>query len=487
LEAIVRAKLAERALLALVAGLLAGLAGLLAGPAAALQTSQIDRELARARETESEAVSAVARAESQLAAVSARFDQLMVSAARAAEDHNGAQYALEEARATESEAAAEAARDEAAAEHSRAELGRVAASAYRTGGQLELVAAVLDADRADQFVGGAVVLQTVIRSHNTIADRAMEASAQAEDAAERARQARLDREEAARTAELAAGQAAAAVAEFETQVAALERERERALAELAAARGTTIALEEERQASLALAAAADEERAATASGSGQDGDPTEAPGAPADRGGETPGDPATAPEPPPAGTPAEPPAASPAPAVTREPSPAATRDPSPAASSPRATASPTASNSQTSPPATSSPTKPPAKSPPPPPSGAQLAIDYARAQLGKPYEWGAAGPDSFDCSGLTMRAWQRAGVSLPHWSVAQARMVTRVSYGQLRPGDLIFWSDNGQASGTYHVGLYVGAGKMIHAPRPGKVVEIQNVFYWRTPSFYGRV
>jgi cell wall-associated NlpC family hydrolase len=136
---------------------------------------------------------------------------------------------------------------------------------------------------------------------------------------------------------------------------------------------------------------------------------------------------------------------------------------------------------------TSSPTNPPAKSPPPPPSDAQLAIDYARAQLGKPYEWGAAGPDSFDCSGLTMRAWQRAGVSLPHWSVAQARMVTRVSYAQLRPGDLIFWSDNGQASGTYHVGMYIGAGKMIHAPRPGKVVEIQNVFYWRPPSFYGRV
>ena len=474
-----RARLAERALLGLVAGLLAGLAGSLAGPAAALQTSQLDRELARAREAETAAGTAVASAEARLAAVSARFDQLMVSAARAAEAHNGAQYALGEALAAESEAAAEAARDEAASEHARAELGRVAASAYRTGGQLELVAAMLDADRADQFVGGASVLQTVIRSNDTIADRAMEAFARAEDAAERARQARLDREEAARAAELAAGQAAAAVAEFETQVAALEQERERALAELAAARGTTIALEEERQASLALATAADEERAAAASGSGPDRDPTEAPGAPADQGGETPGEPVTTPEPPPAGTPADPPAASPAPSPTREPSPAA--------SSPRPTASPRASIPQTSPPATSSPTKPPAKSPPPPPSGAQLAIDYARAQLGKPYEWGAAGPDSFDCSGLTMRAWQRAGVSLPHWSVAQARMVARVSYAQLRPGDLIFWSDNGQASGTYHVGLYIGAGKMIHAPRPGKVVEIQNVFYWRTPSFYGRV
>jgi cell wall-associated NlpC family hydrolase len=125
--------------------------------------------------------------------------------------------------------------------------------------------------------------------------------------------------------------------------------------------------------------------------------------------------------------------------------------------------------------------------PPPKASAAQRAIDYARAQLGKPYQWGAAGPDAFDCSGLTMRAWQRGGTYLPHWSVAQARAVTRVSYPKLLPGDLIFWSDNGQASGTYHVGLYIGRGRMIHAPHPGKVVEIQLVFYWRTPSFYGRV
>ena len=477
-----RAKLAERALLALVAGLLAGLAGLLAGPAAALHASPIDRELARARQAESDAASAVSQAESRLAAVSARFDQLMISAARAAEAHNGAQYALEQAETAESEAVTEAARDAVAAEHARSELGLVAASAYRTGGQLELVAAVLDADRSDQFVGGVAVLQTVIRSHGTIADRAVEASARAEDAAEHARRARLDREEAARAAELAAGQAADAVAEFETQVAELEQERERALAELAAARGTTIALEEEHQATLALAVAADGEQASAVSGSGQDGDPPDARGAPDDLDGETPGEPATGPEPP-TGTPA---ASMPAPSAPS--APPMTREPSPAASSPPATASQTASSPpQANPPVNSSPTKPPAKTAPPPPSGAQLAIDYARAQLGKPYEWGAAGPGSFDCSGLTMRAWQQAGVSLPHWSVAQARMVTRVSYAQLRPGDLIFWSDNGQASGTYHVGLYIGAGKMIHAPRPGKVVEIQNVFYWRPPSFYGRV
>jgi cell wall-associated NlpC family hydrolase len=62
-----------------------------------------------------------------------------------------------------------------------------------------------------------------------------------------------------------------------------------------------------------------------------------------------------------------------------------------------------------------------------------------------------------------------------------------VSYADLQPGDLIFWSDNGKASGVYHVALYIGDGEMIHAPRPGKVVEVQDVFYWIPPAFYGRV
>ncbi|TDD94524.1 C40 family peptidase, partial [Jiangella asiatica] len=121
------------------------------------------------------------------------------------------------------------------------------------------------------------------------------------------------------------------------------------------------------------------------------------------------------------------------------------------------------------------------------PAGARAAIDFALAQVGKPYEWGADGPNSYDCSGLTMRAWEAGGVGLPHWSVAQAQRVDRVSYSDLRPGDLVFWSDNGEASGVYHVGLYIGGGQMVHAPRPGKDVEVQNVFYWVDPAFYGRV
>ncbi len=140
--------------------------------------------------------------------------------------------------------------------------------------------------------------------------------------------------------------------------------------------------------------------------------------------------------------------------------------------------------------ASAAPTSAPEPDSEPPPSdasGAEKAVAYARAQLGKPYQWGADGPGSFDCSGLTMRAWEAGGVSLTHHSVAQANETTRVSYNDLAPGDLIFWSNDGTASGVYHVALYIGDGKMIHAPSTGKNVEIQDVFYWRTPSFYGRV
>ncbi|HEX4865965.1 MAG TPA: NlpC/P60 family protein, partial [Acidimicrobiales bacterium] len=92
--------------------------------------------------------------------------------------------------------------------------------------------------------------------------------------------------------------------------------------------------------------------------------------------------------------------------------------------------------------------------------GANKALAYARAQLGKPYQWGGAGPDSFDCSGLTMMAWQQAGVYFPHLAQDQYDMTQRISVAQAIPGDLIFF---GTPSNVYHVGLYVGNGQMIDA------------------------
>ncbi|WP_052810205.1 C40 family peptidase [Streptomonospora alba] len=105
---------------------------------------------------------------------------------------------------------------------------------------------------------------------------------------------------------------------------------------------------------------------------------------------------------------------------------------------------------------------------------ARAALDFAYAQLGKPYVYGAAGPDSFDCSGLVMRAWGAAGVSLPRTTYGQAESGHRVTRDQLQPGDIVFFF-----GGLGHDGLYVGNGQMIHAPRTGKNVEVVSLSgYW---------
>jgi len=133
------------------------------------------------------------------------------------------------------------------------------------------------------------------------------------------------------------------------------------------------------------------------------------------------------------------------------------------------------------------PPPPPPVAPPPSPGGAQQAIRYAEAQLGEPYVWGASGPGAWDCSGLTMRAWQSAGRYLPHYSVAQYEAGVPISVTDLRPGDLVFWSTNGQPSGIHHVAMYIGGGQIIHAPRTGRPVEIDNMYYWIPPDFFVRV
>jgi cell wall-associated NlpC family hydrolase len=116
---------------------------------------------------------------------------------------------------------------------------------------------------------------------------------------------------------------------------------------------------------------------------------------------------------------------------------------------------------------------PPGTDAPPPSPGAAAAVAFARQQVGKPYEWGAAGPDSYDCSGLTMAAWQRGGVSLPHSSRAQWSATTRVAITDIQPGDLLFYGRP-----IHHVGIYVGGGQMIAAPQTGRNVQYQSI--WRS-------
>ncbi|MEU6950331.1 NlpC/P60 family protein [Streptomyces sp. NPDC046316] len=105
-----------------------------------------------------------------------------------------------------------------------------------------------------------------------------------------------------------------------------------------------------------------------------------------------------------------------------------------------------------------------------PSSRAAQAISFARAQIGKPYVWGATGPSAYDCSGLTQAAWRSAGVALPRTTYTQINAGQRVSRSELAPGDLVFFY-----SGISHVGLYIGGGQMIHAPRPGAPVRVAPI------------
>ncbi|WP_220793467.1 C40 family peptidase [Nocardioides stalactiti] len=113
-------------------------------------------------------------------------------------------------------------------------------------------------------------------------------------------------------------------------------------------------------------------------------------------------------------------------------------------------------------------------------SRGEQVLALAAREAGDPYVYGAAGPDAFDCSGLTQYVFAQLGISLPHSSSAQAGVATRVSDPQL--GDLVFFSDGG---GVYHVAIYAGDGMVWHAPRTGDVVKLEAI--WTSSVFYGRV
>ncbi|MET8292615.1 NlpC/P60 family protein [Streptomyces sp. NPDC005180] len=106
----------------------------------------------------------------------------------------------------------------------------------------------------------------------------------------------------------------------------------------------------------------------------------------------------------------------------------------------------------------------------PPTAAGDAALRYAAAQLGKPYVWGAEGPASFDCSGLTSQAWEHAGRSIPRTSQEQWARLPRVPLDRLRPGDLVVYFPK-----ATHVALYIGDGKVIQAPRPGARVKVSPI------------
>jgi cell wall-associated NlpC family hydrolase len=113
------------------------------------------------------------------------------------------------------------------------------------------------------------------------------------------------------------------------------------------------------------------------------------------------------------------------------------------------------------------------------------AVQVAEAQIGKPYVWGGAGPNSFDCSGLVMYAYGKVGVHLDHYTGDQWNEGVHLSRSQLRPGDLVFFAyDTSDPATIHHVGMYIGNGEMVQAPQTGENVQISP---YDRPDYIGAV
>ncbi|MEU6507525.1 MULTISPECIES: C40 family peptidase [unclassified Streptomyces] len=113
---------------------------------------------------------------------------------------------------------------------------------------------------------------------------------------------------------------------------------------------------------------------------------------------------------------------------------------------------------------------------------AAKALQIAASKKGAPYAWGATGPRRFDCSGLTLYSFKKAGKTLPRTAAGQYNKTHHISAGNRRVGDLVFFH---YGSNVYHVGIYAGQGKIWHAPKTGDVVRLQKI--WTKSVWYGRV
>lgn len=109
------------------------------------------------------------------------------------------------------------------------------------------------------------------------------------------------------------------------------------------------------------------------------------------------------------------------------------------------------------------------------------ALKVAASEKGSPYKWGAVGPSRFDCSGLTMYSFKKAGKSIPRTAQGQYNKSKHISAGSRKPGDLVFFGGTGS---VYHVGVYAGSGKIWHAPHTGAVVRLEKI--WTSKVHYGR-
>lgn len=392
----------------------------------------------------------VAAVRADLDAANAALERSSVAALQAAEAFNGARYAAQQARKAAKAARVADRTAQAEAERQRTDFGSMVVGLTGSRPGLEALRSMTESTGLADLLerGSAIGATTTALSGRRAA---------LDDAQEQADAARVTADAAAEDA--SAAQAAARAARDTAQAAEdAARERAQALAvrkgallgELARLQGVSLQLAERRQAGLEQraaerAAAQAEAEAAAQAAADQAAADAAAAAAAAEAEQEAAETPTEAPSETPTEIPSETPSETPPPTETTTPDPA-----------------------------------------PAPASGAAAAVAFARAQLGEPYVWAAAGPNSWDCSGLTMGAWAAGGKSLPHYSVAQYQQSTPISASDLQPGDLVFWGSSDSSSSIYHVAMYAGDGMIIHAPRTGRPVVEESIYYWITPNFYAR-
>ena len=398
------------------------------------QAAPSEEEIAAAQAAEEAAKMSVAQIEVKLAEVNASAATAMQNAQIAGEDLNEANIALQEATATANQASADADAAEAAFQEGKQQIASVAQAAYRGGGgTLDALAPDFDSDG----LRSVETKQAGISSFSSSAETKMQNVAALEQVAKVTRDAAntaLANQKAA-TDEVqrrtdAANQAATAAQNEAARVAA---QRGAYVQELATKQNTTVELINEREAALEAerqeaariaaeqaAAAAEAQRQADAAAAAERAAAADASSSYNDDGDDD--------------------YSYSAPSYSYE---------EPSYSAPSYSG-----------------------------GGADTAIATAKSYLGVPYVWGGESYGGVDCSGLTMLAWESAGVDLPHLSRAQYSYGTHVPIGSMEAGDLIFWSSNGTQSGIYHVAIYLGGGQMIEAPTFGVPVRITGVYSW---------
>ncbi len=397
-------------------------------------------------------------------------DQRLLAAAvraeSASEAYNGALWRLRQARAAHRAAKADAARARRSVTEQRDHIGALAARSYQEAGELGALSAVLGAD------GPQAVLDQYAAYAG--ASSAMEADYQRFEATDslarvfehRAERARTEQTERAALARRARARAVSAAESAQAEASAITAEKDALVRELARAQHVSVALARTRRSALEQVAqqraAERSRRLAQARARSQARAEKQVRARQAAR----------------TARPDSPPRERSRPGSRTSAEPDADR--TGASSDAGAVPSPEVPRPQ--------PAPAPQPVPSPVPSGGgQQAVRFAEAQLGEPYQWAAAGPGSWDCSGLTMAAWASAGRSLPHYSVAQYSAGVPITVSQLQPGDLVFWSANGAPGGIHHVAIYAGGGQIIHAPRTGRPVARESMYYWVPPDLFARV